>query len=148
MPTTKRTWKTNTRRTQTTSAGRGTGTGWNPRQFAGYRQEVAAKIGSFRNINQQFTGAGKVTTFSPTGAARWINFVNQGARIYKFNNTQFARMFGAGWNPNTPPSVALRQLKKKFGTGIKAVAPGKGNNWLVAASPNVSAKPFSTYNWK
>lgn len=156
MPTTRRTWKTGTtRRTGRTTKPYGqtfTRTSWpttsySPTKYTNYRKELQAKIGSYRMINQQWTGAGKVTAFSPAGAHKWIKYVNQGAWVYKFNTTQFCRFFGSEWNYATP-TAACRYLQRKFGTGIKAVTRGKGNCWLVAAMPNITARPFYNYNWK
>jgi hypothetical protein len=115
--------------------------------FNNYRKELQAKICSYRTINQQFTGTGKVTAFSPTGANKWIKYVDQGNWVYKFNNTQFCRFFGTHWNHATP-NAAFRYLRQKYGTGIKAVTRGKGNSWLVAATPKLNARPFYNYNWK
>lgn len=161
MPNTRSFWKSgSTRRTSTghrgssyrTGAYRTGGTtgttsttGYSPNQFKTQRTEITAKIGSFRTLNSQVTGAGKVTTFSPTTAQKWINFVNTGARVYKFNNNQVARYCGTT-TPTT--NTAFRCLRSKFGAGIKAVARGRGNTWLVAATSKVNSGPFGAYNWK
>ena len=159
MPTTRRTWKTGTTRrttgSRTTTGYTGTGTrvgygttgNYKPTQFTNYRKQLQAKICSYRNLNQQFSGTGKVTAFSPTGCNKWINYVNNGCYVYKFNNTQFTKFFGKDWNYQTP-NTACKYLQKKFGNGIKAVTQGKGSYWLVAATPNVTARPFAAYNWK
>ncbi len=125
---------------------------WNPRSFSPARfsstgKEIQARIGSFRNINSQLTGAGKVTAFSPTTVNKWINFVNSGTRVYKFKNNDFCKYFGSNWSSSNP-TAAQRWLKQKFGTGIKAVTRGKANCWLVAATNNVSGRPFTNYTWK
>ncbi len=155
MPTTRRTWKSGTRRStgkQTKSYGHTTtrsftATSYSPNKYSNYKKELQAKIGSYRTINQQFAGTGKVTAFSPAGANKWIKYVNQGAWVYKFNTTQFTRLWGQNWN-SPSPTAACRFLQKKYGTSIKAVTRGKGNNWLVAAMPRISSHPFSNYNWK
>jgi hypothetical protein len=135
----------------------GTGSSWgssstnitkySPNKFSTQRNEITAKIGSFRVINQQVSGAGKVTAFSPAVCTRWINLVNEGCFVYKFTHNEFCRFFGSQFNYCTP-SAAQRILSNRFGTGIKAVTRGKGSTWLVAATDRVSARPFSTYNWK
>lgn len=157
MRTTRRTWKTGTaRRTwdkKTKSTfGSSTYTNWpttsySPNKYTNCKKEIQAKIGSYRTLHQQFSGANKVTAFSPTGANKWIKYINQGAWVYKFPNTQFCRFFGTNWN-NATPTAAYRYLRHKYGPGIKAVTRGKGNNWLVAATPKVTARPFYNYNWK
>ena len=155
MPTTRRTWKSGTRR----STGKRTGTygqttrswspttSYSPTKYNTYKKEIQAKIGSYRTITQQFSGVGKVTAFSPSGANTWIRYVNQGAWVYKFNNVQFCRHFGSNWS-RTTPTAAFRYLKRKYGAGIKAVTRGKGSNWLVAAMPKVTGSPFHNYSWK
>ena len=152
MPSTRTTWKTSARRTTTgkrygTTTRPTNTTSYNPKQYNKYRESIQAKIGSYKTLNQQFTGAGKVTAFSPTNANKWIKYVDQGTLIYKFNNQQFMNFWGATWNEPTP-TAACRYLKNKYGAGIKAVTRGKGNNWLVAATPRVTARPFSNYTWK
>ena len=157
MPTTRRTWKSGTTRRysgkKTNAYGRtNTRNAWpttsySPNKYNNYKKELQAKIVSYRTINQQFTGTGYVTAFSPTGANKWINYVNQGAWVYKFNNAQFCRWFGTHWN-NATPTAAYRYLRNKYGAGIKAVTRGKGNNWLVAAMPKITARPFYNYHWK
>ena len=159
MPTTHRTWKTGTTRrnvgkrtnkyskynkTRSTSW---TTSSYSPNKYNTYKKTLQAKIGSYRTINQQFTGTGKVTAFSPSGANKWIKYVDQGAWVYKFNGPQFHKFWGSNWN-NPTPTAAFRYLQKKYGTSIKAVTRGKGNCWLVAATPKITARPFSTYNWK
>ncbi len=140
---------------------RGTGSGstkatwspsaaFSPTKFNTQKKSVTAKIASFRTISQQFTGAGKVTAFSPSAANKWIGLVNNGANVYKFNGQQFNRYFGKFFSNNVnavSPSIAFKTLKKEFGAGIKAVTRGKGNNWLVASTNN-TASPFKSYSFK
>jgi hypothetical protein len=156
MPTTRRTWKSGTTRRNTgrtsqsgyyTSRTNWPTTSYSPTKYTNYKKELQAKIGSYRTITQQFTGTGKVTAFSPTGANKWIKYVDQGAWVYKWNNAQFCRHFGTNFG-NVTPTTAYRWLRQKYGSGIKAVTRGKGNNWLVAAMPKVTARPFFNYTWK
>jgi hypothetical protein len=153
MPTTRGTWKSGTRRRTTAKYSKYTNrtswptTSYSPMRYNTQKKQVQAKIWSYRTINQQFSGPGKVTAFSPSGANKWINYVRNGAWVYKFNNAQFCRYFGTKWSGYTP-TTAYRYLRKKFGSGIKAVTRGKGNSWLVAATPNVTARPFCNYTWK
>lgn len=142
------------------SSGRGTtggtggtgGTGWttsktySTNQFSTQRRELNCKIESYRTINQQCSGAGRVTAFSPTTCKQWINYVDNGCFVYNFNNAQFCRYFGNQFG-NCSPTQAFRTLRSKFGTGIKAVTRGKGNSWLVAATPRVTSRAFTNYNW-
>jgi sugar/nucleoside kinase (ribokinase family) len=161
MPTTRNNWRNTTRRTNagfggtrrtntTNSFSYGNSTNWNPtayspNRFSTCRETITCKIESFRTINEQFRGNGKVTAFSPTTAGRWINYVNDGCNIYKFSNNDFCRSFR--FASYASPTRAFRQLRNKFGNGIKAVTRGKGGCWLIAATPRVTARPFSTYNW-
>ncbi|MBI5866355.1 MAG: hypothetical protein HZB38_17935 [Planctomycetes bacterium] len=167
MPTTRSNWRTGTtRRTSntwnpsgrfgysnsSTSSSYGARSNWtpttySPNKYNTYRTEITAKIQSYRAINQQFTGSGMVTAFSPSTCNKWINYVNDGCNVYTFTNQQFSRYFGTQWSNNAPTS-AFRYLRNKYGTGIKAVTRGKGNCWLVAATPKVTARPFSGYSWK
>jgi hypothetical protein len=126
-------------------------TAFAPTKFIQQRSDVTCKIASFRTINEQFSGSSKVVAFSPATANRWINFVNDGCYVYKFNNNDFNRSFGRFFNRSFGGSFstgfALKTLQKQFGAGIKAITRGKGNNWLIAATPNVSKGPFGSY-WK
>lgn len=120
---------------------------WSPTQFRSIGRNIQQTIGSFRNIQTQFNGATKVTAFSPTSANKWIKYVNNGTYIYKFNHNEFCRFFGARFNNWTTPNSACRFLRNRFGAGIKDVTRGKGGCWLIAATPTVTARPFSTYKW-
>jgi hypothetical protein len=150
MPTKRRSYSRTgtTRRSATYGSATRSGAGYSPVKFSNTRSEISAKISSFRTINQQFSGAGKVTAFSPSGATKWVNLINGGCRVYKFNSAQFSRICGPSWQTSPTTTAAFRTLKRKFGTGIKAVTRGKGATWLVAASANVSARPFSSYSFK
>jgi len=140
-------WNSNTNSSNTGSWGTTNINSYSSTKFSSCRETITAKIGSLRAINQQFTGAGKVTAFSPTNAGKWINMVNDGANVYTFSNSDFCRNFGRQLNTATP-TFAFRWLKNKFGTGIKAVTRGKSGNWLVCATPRVSGRAFTSYNWK
>ncbi|MBU0639773.1 MAG: hypothetical protein KKB50_12975 [Planctomycetes bacterium] len=153
MPTSRTSYKTgrrvtNYRRTPTSTSTQKTGWSYMPTQYKNAQCEIQWRIGSYRNINSQFTGAGKVTAFSPTVANRWIKYVNSGMRVYKFKSADFYRHFGNQWQ-NATPTATARWLKQKYGAGIKAVTRGKANCWLVAANERVSARPFGNYyNWR
>jgi hypothetical protein len=125
---------------------------YSPMKFTNCRKQISAKIASFRTINQQISPSGKVVAFSPTTANRWINLVNQGNVVYKFTNQQFNQFFGRCFTSSprsvTTPTGVCKVLQKQFGQGIKAVTKGKGGTWLIAASPNVSGRPFQTYNFR
>lgn len=122
-------------------------TSYSPSKFNSQRNEITAKIASFRTINQQVSGASKVKAFSPATCDKWINLVNDGCNVYKFTHNEFCRYFGSQFNYCTP-TAAQRILSNRFGQGIKAVTRGRSNTWLVAATDRVTARPFSTYNWK
>lgn len=138
-----------TTRTTTSTTRNATNPAYPATKFSNQRQKIAAAIGSFRTIGQQFNGPGRVVGFSPAAANRWINFVNNGARVYKFSNTQVDRLVGTtGSTSTTSTTNVLRSLQRRFGNGIKAVTQVRGNNWLVAATPSVTARPFTNYNWR
>lgn len=144
------TTRTTNRTTRTTNSSRTTtGPAYPATKFSNQRQKIQAAIGSFRTIGQQFNGPGRVVGFSPAAANRWINFVNNGARVYKFSSTQVGRMVGqtTTGTPTASTTTVLRSLQRRYGNGIKAVTQVRGNNWLVAATPTVTARPFSNYNW-
>ena len=114
--------------------------------FKRVRNECEWRIGSYRTIYSQFTGAGTKTTFSPTNANKWLNYVNNGYRVYKWSHKDFCKYFGSQWQQGTP-TACQRYLKQKYGQGIKAVTRGKANCWLIATTPTVTARPFYNYNW-
>lgn len=145
--TTRRT-KKNTGPTNRTTTTR-TNSGWpcGSPKYRTARNECTWRLGSYRNLYQQFNGAGKQTYFSPTVANKWIKFVDKGYRIYKFSNKEFTQHFGTNFANNTP-TTCYRNFKQKYGAGIKGVTRGKGGCWLVAATQNVNARPFSNYTWK
>ncbi|MBL8879079.1 MAG: hypothetical protein JNG88_08160 [Phycisphaerales bacterium] len=121
-------------------------TSYSPTQFSNVREQCQQRVTSYRTIASQCSGPGRVNWFSPSTANKFVRFVNNGCLVYKFSNPQFCRSFGSQFS-NTNSTTAFRLLKNKFGTGIKAVTRGKNNCWLVCASSNVSARPFSQYNW-
>lgn len=162
--TTGRRTTTTARRSYTTSAGRtnsttgrtnnttttfGTWTPGNfrPTQFTTCKKEIQQRVGSYRNISGQFSGTGKVQAFSPSIANRWIKFVDDGCRVFKWTNSEFCRHFGKQWTSGTP-TAAFRFLRGKFGASVKAVTRGKGGCWLIAATNRVNGRPFNTYSWK
>ena len=150
MPTYRHGYRSGTRRSPTGyhPKPKHSGTGWSysPTMFNNLRKELQWRICSYRTLNQQFSGVGKVTAFSPTLANRWLKWVNDGARVYKFSNPDFCKYFGKQWYDATP-NAAFRWMKQKYGPGIKGVTRGKANNWLIAATTNFTARPFSNYNW-
>ena len=141
------TWSSGSRTTGTTGNGTWTASKtYSTNQFSTQRRELNCKIESYRTINQQFSGAGRVSAFSPTTCKQWINYVDNGCFVYSFNNAQFCRFFGTQYN-SCSPTQAFRTLRSKLGTGIKAVTRGKGNSWLIAATPRVTSRAFTNYNW-
>ena len=151
MPTNKRGYKSGTRRSATGYHYKNkptwhSSTSYNPTMYKTARNEIQWRVCSYRYIHNQFNGTGKVTAFSPTTANRWIKWVDSGARVYKFTNTNFCKFFGTQWNTNSP-TACMRWMRQKFGNGIKGVARGKGNCWLVAATTNFTSRPFRNYDW-
>lgn len=115
-------------------------------KFSPARNECQWRIGSYRNVYSQFTGAGTRTCLSPATASRWMRYINNGVRIYKFNTNQFSRYFGSHW-ARVSPQTARQYLKRKFGASIKDVTRGKGNCWLIATTKGISGRPFNNYSW-
>lgn len=149
--------KRNVRTTSSRTVSSGTwtpSTTYSPTRFNMHRKDLNAKIASFRMINQQVSGPGKVTAFSPSTTNKWIKLVNNGAFVFKFTNAQFSQKFGKIVTKNNTksfsgsPNVALKSLQRMFGGGIKAVTRGKANSWLIAATPTVNKAPFSNYSFK
>ncbi len=146
--TTRGNWNSRTSGSTTTTRTTASSRTYSPNKYKSVNKNLQQWIGSFRNIRTQFSGNGPVSAFSPTGVNKWIKFVNSGAFIYKFTNVDFYKKFGPSFSsPSTTPTAACRNLKRKFGAGIKAVTRGKGGCWLIAAAPNVSGRPFSNYKW-
>jgi len=110
------------------------------------RQECQWRLGSYKNVYSLFNGAAKQTMFSPTNVNKWVKFINNGYRVYKFSTSDFGKYFGSQWNTNSP-TACQKWMKHKYGSGIKAVARGSQNTWLIAATPTITARPFQTYNW-
>jgi len=136
--------------TRRSSTGRSTTSStqyYSPSRFTTCRRTLECKLGSYRALNQQFGGSGYVTGFTPAAANKWIRYVNSGACVYSFSGNEFSRYFGRNC-ANCTPTQACKWLRQKYGTGIKAVTRGRGNTWLIAASPNVSGRPFTNYDWK
>ena len=115
--------------------------------FKRVRMECEKRIGSYRSVYTQFTGAGVTTPFSPTLANKWVKYVNNGWHVYYWSNKDFCKHFGTQWNNGTP-TACYRWMKQKYGSCIKAITRGKGTSWLVAVTPNITARPFNNYNWK
>lgn len=120
---------------------------YSPSKFSNIREQLQQRAASYRTLHNECSGPGKVTCFSPTTARSWVRFVNSGCNVYRWNNAEFTRNFGTQFN-NCSTTQAFRTLRSKFGTGIKAVARGKGNCWLIAASTSVGARQFSNYSWR
>jgi hypothetical protein len=117
----------------------------NSPKFRPVRDECQWRIGSYRNVYSQFAG-GTRTNFSPATANKWIRYVNNGVRVYKFNSIEFTRHFGARLTYTTP-TTARQFLRQKFGACIKDVTRGNGNCWLIATTKNVTGRPFAQYDW-
>jgi len=134
-------WKT-TGRTTTNWANTYT---TNSPKYRPAKTECQWRMGSYRNVYAQLAGNTR-TGFSPATANRWIRYVNNGVRVYKFNNNEFGRYFGTKWTC-TSPTATRQYLKKKYGAGIKDVTRGTNNCWLVATTKNITGRPFNNYNW-
>lgn len=119
----------------------------NSPKFRAAREECQWRIGSYQNVYSQFSGNQK-TAFSPTTANKWLRYINNGGRVYKFTNQQFCKFFGNRWWTVASSTTNARQfLRNKFGAFIKDVARGNNNTWLVATSKNVTGKYFTNYTW-
>jgi hypothetical protein len=119
----------------------------NSPKFRSAREECQWRIGSYQNVYSQFSGNQK-TAFSPTTANKWLRYINNGGRVYKFTNQQFSKFFGNRWWTVASSTTNARQfLRNKFGAFIKDVTRGNNNYWLVATSKNVSGKYFTNYTW-
>jgi hypothetical protein len=117
----------------------------NSPRYKTVRNECQLRIGSYRNVYTQFTGAG-MTTWSPIIANRWMRYVNNGWQVFKFTNTEFCHHFGTQYG-NLSAMTARRQLAHKFGACVKDVTKGKGNCWLIATTRTPTARPFANYDW-
>lgn len=120
---------------------------WSPNspQFKPIKNQCQAWIGSYKNVYSQINTSSK-TSLSPTVANRFVKLINNGSFVYKFSNPQFTQKFGQTAK-DLSPTQATKFLQKKFGAGVKSVARGNANCWLVAATPNVQKGPFKSYNW-
>ncbi|MEW6250489.1 MAG: hypothetical protein AB1716_07565 [Planctomycetota bacterium] len=117
----------------------------NSPRFNNIRNEFQWRIGSYRNVYNQFN-TGQKTNWSPTVANRWMRYVNNGVQVYMFTNRQFTQYFGARW-ANANPTVIRKYLASRFGQMIKDVTRGNHNTWLIATSRTPTARPFTNYNW-
>lgn len=143
---------------RTSRAGYGTSkpANWNATTYSGNspkfnaaRQECQWRMGSYRNVYSQFSGSSK-TAFSPTTANKWVRYVNNNFRVYRFTQQQFNKFFGAAGSYGTSfnsPTTIKTFLRRKFGAFIKDVTRGNNNTWLIATSKNVTGRPFTQYNW-
>jgi len=152
MPTTRSYYKSGTprrgcQRTCRTGTRKVTTFTKNSPAFKNVRDECQWRMGSYRTVWSQFTGAGQRTPFSPTNANRWLRYVNSGYRVYKWTPKDFYRYFGQQWQQQTPTSC-YRWMRRKYGACIKDITRGAGNCWLVATSPSVTGYPFQSYRWK
>jgi len=137
-----KTYMTNTyRRTNVTS----TRYPCNSPKYRLARTECQWRMGSYRNIYAQFAGGAR-TCFSPATANKWLRYINNGVRVYKFNTNEFTRHFGTRMTCTTP-TAARQYLRQKYGTRIKDVTRGNNNCWLIATTKNVTGRPFAQYNW-
>ena len=144
----KNTWNNTCRTTTGTTRGTWTPTNYyttNSPKFNPIKNECQWRMGSYNNVYSQFSGNTK-TAFSPTIANRWMRYVNNGNRVYKFNTNEFTRYFGRQWN-TTSPTTTRNYLQRKFGTFIKDVTRGTNNCWLIATTKNVAGRPFNNYTW-
>ncbi len=111
------------------------------RSYSQVKNTLQCKINSYRCLFQQAQSSGH---YRPTPATinRFANLVNKGANIYCVSGSMIGRW--TKWpTPITSASTALRGLKRRFGTAIKAVTPtGNGNSFLVATSGTFRGKPF------
>ncbi len=99
------------------------------------------KITSYQTLYRQTQGSksGGPTPSNLNTLGKWVE---KGAVIQTVSSSQLKR-----WSKNSKtfnsPASAKYTLTRKFGkTPIKAVCPGKGNNWIVATSQTWKGKTF------
>ena len=115
------------------------------RNYNTVRNYIQNKINSYRCLWQQTQGNYKP---SPTTITRFYNLVNKGANVWCVSGNRITRW--TKWpTPVKSANTAMKGLKKKWGTAIKAVTPiGKGNNYLIATTCTYKGKPFKFPNFK
>ncbi|UCG15195.1 MAG: hypothetical protein JSV19_07840 [Phycisphaerales bacterium] len=99
------------------------------------------KINSYQTLVKQSQGpkSGGPTPSNLNYLAKWVD---KGAVIQTVSNAQLQRWSHTNKTYTSPTSVRT-VLTKKFGkTPIKAICPGKGNNFIVATSPTWKGKMF------
>ena len=109
------------------------------------RNNLQNKINSYRCLWQQMQYKG-TTKPTPATITRFTNLVNKGAYVWCISGNNITRW--TNWpTPVKSAPMAMKGLKKKWGTAIKAVTPtGHGNTFLVATVCTYKGKPFKFPN--
>lgn len=110
--------------------------------YAAVRKQLSAKVSSYRLLLGQLQGRSGAGAPGTTTVNRLANLVARGANVYTVSHATVARLAGGKKNAVRSVSKVLRALRSRYGTAIKAVAAGKGSNWLIAAMTRVGGKPF------
>jgi hypothetical protein len=110
----------------------------------GYKQisnAFAAKVRSFRTLQQHTKGAAGQTRPSTATFKSFCNWINKGANVWFVTNSKVNSWCNTGQKLKTG-GAAKNALGKKFGKStIKAVSCSKGG-FLVAAAPTCKGKSF------
>ena len=146
LRTTRTTGRTTTRTTNRTTRTPQCTYSCNSPKFLPTRNECQQRMGSYRNVYTQIAGGNK-TLLSPTTANKWLRYVNNGSRVYKWTTNEFTRHFGKTNTQGTPTAVR-RYLRTKYGAQIQDVTRGRSNCWLVATKKPINGRPFNSYAWK
>lgn len=122
------------------SAGKSASAGVN-RAYVAVAKQLSAKVDSYRVLLGQVEGSGK----SRPGVAsvnRLAGLVARGANVYCVAGSKVSQWSGVA-KKSPSSAVVLRSLRSRYGAqAIKAVAPGVGGEWLVAAASTVGGKAF------
>lgn len=108
---------------------------------------IERKLDSYKTLFQQANGAGGMSRPTPATLNSFCNWVNKGAVIQTCSSAQisrWARTTNKSFNPHNPtPTACKKVLAAKFGrTYIKAVAKGKGGQFMVATTPTINGRTF------
>jgi hypothetical protein len=122
------------------SAGRSGSAGVN-RAYMAVAQQLSAKVDSYRVLLGQVKGSAKNRP-DVTSVNRMAGLVARGAQVYSVAGPKVSESIGSA-KKSPSSAVVLRSLRSRYGAqAIKAVAPGVGGRWLVAAASMVGGKAF------
>jgi len=111
------------------------------RAYVAVAKELSAKVDSYRVLLSQVKGSGKSRP-GVSSVNRMAGLVARGANVYSVASSKVSRWSGSA-KKSPSAAVVLRSLRSRYGAqAIKAVAPGVGGRWLVAAASMVGGKAF------